>query len=181
MINVFHIPNDSHNPPNSFNPLFDTFKQDFGESLKDNRMMYIEFSRVFMIIKSFTQLTEWVHNHQKTQAMLQLFDKQDSPKNNSIKTFKSFTSNKNNQSQYYHAPGVIPKQYQTQNQNIGQQHNFNPNFRQSQNFNPRQMQSQHINPSQRQSQSQNSNPSERQSQSQNFNPSRRQMQSQNFN
>ena len=91
MMNIFHIPDNSHNPPNSFNPLFDTFKQDFVESLKDNRMLYIEFSRVFMIIKSYAQLTVWVNNQQKTQAMLQIFDKQDSPKNNCIKTFKSIT------------------------------------------------------------------------------------------
>ena len=157
MMNVYHIPDYSHDPPNSFNPLFDTFKGDFGESLRDNRMLYIEFSRVFMVIKSFGQLTEWVNNQQKTQAMLQLFDKQDNPpkrENNAIKTFKQprnppqqqnrfqakpnkpFTFNKNNQSQFYQARrGAIPKQYSkpVQNQNIGQQRNFNPNFRQMQN------------------------------------------------
>ena len=44
-----------------------------------------------MIIKSYAQLTEWVSNQQKTHTMLQIFDKQDSPKNNSIKTFKART------------------------------------------------------------------------------------------
>ena len=103
-------------------------------------MLYIEFSRVFMVIKSFAQLTEWVNNQQKIQAIIQLFDKQDPPKreNNSINTFKHrnphqqqnrfqakpskpFTFNKNNQSQFYQARGAIPKQYSkpAQNQNIG--------------------------------------------------------------
>ena len=146
-MNVFHIPDDSHDPPNSYNPLFNTFKGDFGESLKDNRMLYIEFSRVYMMNKSFGQLTEWVNNQQKTRAMLQLFDKQDPSKreNNSIKTFKPrnppqqqnrfqakqnkpFTFNKNNQSQFYQAQGAIPKQYQRKTQS----HNFNPNQRQTQ-------------------------------------------------
>ena len=58
LTDTFHIPKDPHNPPVSYNPLFHTFKKDFGESLKDNRMLYIEFSRVFMIIKSYSQITE---------------------------------------------------------------------------------------------------------------------------
>ena len=33
-MNTFNIPEDPHNPPMSYNPLF---KQDFGKSLKDNQ------------------------------------------------------------------------------------------------------------------------------------------------
>ena len=66
MMNTYHIPEEPHDPPISYNPLFDTFKHEFGESLSSNRMLYVEFSRVFMIIKSYKQLTEWVANQQNT-------------------------------------------------------------------------------------------------------------------
>ena len=135
MMNVFHIPDDAHDLPNRYNPLFDTFKGDFGESVRDHIMLYIEYSRVFMVIKSFGQLTEWVNNQQKTNNMLNLYDKQDNPpkrESNAIKTFKQsknlpqqqnrfqaksnkpFTFNKNKQSQatsYQSRVGAIPKQY----------------------------------------------------------------------
>ena len=39
MMNVFHTPDDAHDPPNSYNPLFG----DFGESLINHRMLYIEY------------------------------------------------------------------------------------------------------------------------------------------
>ena len=67
MMNTYHIPEDPNDPPISYNPLFDTFKQEFGKSLISNRMLYVEFSRVFVIIKSYKQINEWVANKQKTQ------------------------------------------------------------------------------------------------------------------
>ena len=78
-------------PPISQNPLFDNFKQDFGDSISSNRMIYLEFSRVFMIIKSYKQLHKWVANQQKTQSMIKIFEKKEPPNDNSIKTFNKKT------------------------------------------------------------------------------------------
>ena len=79
-------------------PFFGTFKGDFGESLRNHKMLYIEYSRVFMVMKSFEQLVEWANNQKKTQNMLHLFDKTDnSPKreNDGIKTFRNQSQNRN--------------------------------------------------------------------------------------
>ena len=80
MMNTYHIPEEPHDPPVSYNPLFDTFKQEFGNSISSNRMIYLEISRVFMIIKSYKQLHEWVVNQQKTQSMIQIFENKEPPK-----------------------------------------------------------------------------------------------------
>ena len=82
--NTFHIPEQPHNPPLSQNPLFDTFKQDFGDAISNNRTIYLEYSRVFMIIKSYSQLHEWVANTQKTQSIMKVLDSR-SDSDNSIK------------------------------------------------------------------------------------------------
>ena len=85
--NTFHIPEQPHDPPLIQNPLFDTFKQDFGDAISSNKSIYLEFLRVFMIIKTYSQLHEWVANNQKTQSMLRIFETKDN--DNSIKTFNN--------------------------------------------------------------------------------------------
>ena len=177
MANTFHIPEQPHDPPISHNPLFDMFKQDFGDRISSNKMIYLEFSCVFMIIKTYKQLHEWVENQQKTQSMIRIFESKDN--DNFIKTFNNkntpqqlkyqgkISNYKNSQ---YQNLGAIPKQY-SQNNNFS---NKNPNNRQIQDQSNRQFQGQ----SNRQTQSQSNRQTQSQSNRQIQGQSNRQIQGQ---
>ena len=88
-MNTYHILEQPYDPPISHNLLFDTFKQEFGDSISSNKMIYLEYSRVFMIIKSYKQLHKWVANQQKTQSMIQIFENKEPPKIIQLKLSKT--------------------------------------------------------------------------------------------
>ena len=87
-----------------------------------------------MIIKSYSQLHEWVANAQKTQSMIKIIDNK-SDNDNSIKTFNSKNTSpqfryqgKNNTNNSNKNQGAIPKQY---NMSHNQSNDHNRQFNQS--------------------------------------------------
>ena len=81
---ILQIPTFAHEPEKGmYNPLFEDYKLDVAESLKNNKPLFIELSRVFVAIKSLPQLTAWAANQQKSETMLALYNKEQKTLKNS--------------------------------------------------------------------------------------------------
>ena len=74
---ILQIPTYAYVPEKGIhNPLFEDFKLDVAESLKNNKALFIELCRIFVAIKSLPQLTAWASNQQKSETMLALYTKE---------------------------------------------------------------------------------------------------------
>ena len=87
---IFEIPAHDHNPPLSYNQLFQDFKLDFIDSISSNLDFFKDLTKIVVQITNLTILSNLVENSEKTYSMLK--SKYKNFQNGQVKQFQKKTT-----------------------------------------------------------------------------------------